>query len=251
MPFWTLFLILGITVETTQLIRDFALTGQKEFNSPSFLFNYIIGPVNGVLQKYREYTQKSKQGLNHQTACRARIQQLIQFDLTRIIIKFLIKEFENDNYNKDSQAEITTAIEYVNKYMEEDMPEHTKPNKISLIVLLGYCDHIGKALTTHRTSRAEKLKKRAIPFDASTCHPASIFEDFMNRDNGSIPGQECCIPESWNINNHMDKIRSGEFYWEHVFNFEKCNQMEIQKAMQQKEKRNQKIKKQKSKLTNS
>ena len=79
-----------------------------------------------------------------------------------------------------------------------------------------------------------------IPFDASSCNPDSIFDELMDRDNGSIPSKECCIPESWNINNHMDKIRLGEFYWEHVFNFQIFNQMEIQKAMQQKEKRKQK-----------
>ena len=60
MPFWTIFMILGITAETTQLIKAFALAPHEEFKTPSFLFNYIIGPVNKVLQKYREHTQNNK-----------------------------------------------------------------------------------------------------------------------------------------------------------------------------------------------
>ena len=158
MPFWTIFMILGITAETTQLIKAFALAQHEEFKTPSFLLNYIIGPVNRVLQKYREHTQKSKKGASHNTACRARIQQLLQFDLTRIIITFLIKEFGNDEYNRESQSQIETAIDYVNKYMEEDTQEHIKPNKISLLIILGYCDHIGEALKTPRNARIEEKK---------------------------------------------------------------------------------------------
>ena len=149
---------------------------------------------------------------------------MLQFDLTRIIITFLIKEFGNDEYDRESQTQIETAIDYVNKYMEEDTQEHIKPNKISLLIVLGYCDHIGEALKTPRNTRIEEKNKNQnkeiIPFDAYSCHPLSIFHDCMNRSNGSIDDKECCIPESWNINNYMDNIRSGKLQWEHVFNFD-------------------------------
>ena len=156
MPFWTIFMILGITAETTQLIKSFALAQHEEFKTPSFLLNYIIVPVNRVLQKYREHTQNSKKGASHNTTCRTRIQQLLQFDLTRIIIKFLIKEFGNEEYDRESQTQIVTAIDYVNQYMEEDTQQHTKPNKIALLIILGYCDHIERQSKPPETQGSKK-----------------------------------------------------------------------------------------------
>ena len=69
----------------------------KEFCTTTFLFNYIIGPVNLVLLKYRDYTQKSRAGMTINK--KTRMQQLLQFDLTVMIMKFLIKEYQNTTYS--------------------------------------------------------------------------------------------------------------------------------------------------------
>ena len=58
--FWALFMILGITEETTNLLRQYALTDVKEFYTPSF-----IGPRGVLLLKapmgllYRKIVNKS------------------------------------------------------------------------------------------------------------------------------------------------------------------------------------------------
>ena len=106
--FWSLFMILGITEETTNLLCMYALTDVKEFCTPSFIFNYIIGPVNLVLKGFRDLYQNKKWGLTN--PMRARILQLLQLELTAMIIKFLIKEYKNDNYNKINNKKHTMQL---------------------------------------------------------------------------------------------------------------------------------------------
>ena len=74
--FWALFMILGITEETTNLLRLYALTDVKKFCTPSFIFNYIIGPVNLVLKGFKDFYQKNR--LCVSTQKRGRILQILQ-----------------------------------------------------------------------------------------------------------------------------------------------------------------------------
>ena len=61
--FWSICMILGISTKSIHIIHDYAQADMKEFCTTTFLFNYIIGPVNLVLVKYRDYTLKSRAGM--------------------------------------------------------------------------------------------------------------------------------------------------------------------------------------------
>ena len=214
--FWALFMILGITEETTNLLRQYALADVKEFYTPSFIFNYIIGPVNLVLKGFRDLYQNNKRKLNNQM--RARILQLLQLELTAMIIKFLIKEYKNEHYNKDAQTEIHKAIQYVNKNIA-DSPIHTKPNKITLICILGYAEHFKAVIDKHKPTSREAANRQERPFDASYCHPLSKMYDLIDKKECFVRNGEKCLPDLWDLNEHFNDIREGKIIWKKVFCF--------------------------------
>ena len=127
-------MILGVSTESIYLVRDFAQTKNKEFCRTSFLFNYIIGPVNRVLNQFRENTQGNQKGMGGHI--RTRMQQLLQFDLTAMIIRFLINQYADDTYAFHKQTEIQSALTYIDQDIAPESEKHTPPNKISLILSL-------------------------------------------------------------------------------------------------------------------
>ena len=187
--------------ESIYIICDYAQAEVKEFCITTFLFNYIIGPVNLVLLKYRYYTQKSREGMTINK--KTRMQQLLQFDLTVMIMKFLIKEYRNTTYSLENQPEITAAITYVNEHFNEEHFDHIPPNKISLLFILGYCEILSDAIGHCPNEQTATNNTNPLPFDHMVCHPLSILNNIMDNKICSIPSGRSCIPDLWDINTHF------------------------------------------------
>ena len=218
-------MILGITEESTNLLHNCALVDHKEFCSPSFIFNYIIGPVNLILKGYREHFQKNRK--NSSAAKRSRSMQLLQFELTSMIIEFLIKEYKNDKYNESEQPTIYRAIKYVNEKMP-DNTEHIKPNKVSLLCILGYAENFKEAIPYDNPRRRETSRQPMQPFNVHSCHPLSNFNNLIQEPDCSIKDGERCIPDLWDLNKHFDKIRDGRLQWNHVFKYDVFENQELE-----------------------